>query len=528
MDRRSLLRGGLAGAGAAALAACAPPPPAPFDPGDPGPFDCGVASGVHSDTASVLWTRFAPAALASVGLTWQVATDPGFVQVVGEGSVSPSPDSDGCAKVLAEGLAPGGTYWYRFLADGGVSSPVGRTKTLPAAGSSPASVRFAVGSCQKYDVGFYPAWRAVAQLDLDAVVHLGDYIYENPGSSTRPDPIRAVDLPTYRAKYRLYRSDPDLRAAHAAHPWAVVWDDHEFVNNFNRVTIEQQAERSAAAFRAWWEYQPVWPIDGNRIHRRARWGDLVELALLDTRQYRDVQLEGDDGEVEIGDTRRPPLSGVHDAGRTIMGTAQRDWLLDGLGAAQSDGVTWKLIGNQVMISPLRLLDFDEPLFRAIDPDLPRGAGLYLNFDDWDGYQAERLEVTEFLGAEGIANTAFLTGDTHLFFQAALRRDYDARPTQVVAQEFVCGSISSTGLDGRVDAEFASPLNNVARELLRNFSPPVRYSDLIRRGFGLVECTPSAATVDFYTVDALRVTSSARGRVRFLWPEGTQSLSTSSV
>jgi len=440
--------------------------------------------------------------------------------------VSPSPDSDGCAKVLAEGLAPGGTYWYRFLADGGVSSPVGRTRTTAAARTTPGAVRFAVGSCQSYAAGYYPAWRAVSQLDLDAVIHLGDYIYESTGGGplggVREDPLGTVrDLDGYRAKYRLYRSDPDLRAAHAAHPWAVIWDDHEFVDNFHRTTILEQPERSAAAFRAWWEYQPVWPVDGNRIHRRARWGDLVELTLLDTRQYRDpqpVDRRGD--EIRLGSTLDADLRVVHHADRTILGPAQRDWLLDGLGAAQSDAITWKVIANQVMISPIRPVDLDEPLLRLADPDLPRNAGVYINFDDWDGYQADRNRLTEHLHTNRIDNVAVVTGDIHSFWQSPLLLDVDQPRSPAVAQEFVCGSISSRGVDYVGDLAFE------AGRVARTFQPGFRYVDLARRGFGLVECTPDAASVEFHTVNALSPSAAAgvaRRRARFDWAAGSDQL-----
>lgn len=386
MDRRSLLQGGLAGLGAAAsggLAACTPSPAAPPPPPAPpaGPFDCGVASGLHSPTSAVLWTRFAPAAASAVELAWEVATDPSFTTPVARGRVVASPATDGCAKVLAEGLEPGTPHHYRFSVDG-APGPVGRTRTLPGPDDTPPQVRIAVASCQMYASGFYDAWADVAAQDLDAVVHLGDYIYEKAASDVRIEPTTAVDLAGYRAKYRLYRSDPSLQAAHAAHAFAVVWDDHEFVNDYDRLTVVTDPARAAAAYRAWWEYQPVWPIDGDRIHRRHRFGRMLDLTLLDSRQYRDPVPVGDDGEpVEFGSTLDPPLRQVHDGGRTILGAAQRDWLLDGLGAAQDDGVRWKVLGNQVMISGIRAVDLDEAWTRAIGQDVPSNGGVYANFDD---------------------------------------------------------------------------------------------------------------------------------------------------
>ena len=530
MDRRGLLRGGLVGltgAAAASLIGCAPgtamlPPPEPMDLG---PFSCGIASGVHSDTAVVLWTRFAPAALAgAVQVAWQVASDPGFAQIVQSGTGIGSAQNDGCIKVLADNLPAGQTLWYRFTVDG-LSSPIGRTKTLP----TPASVRLAVASCQNYSAGFYPAWRAIESEELDAVVFLGDYIYEYEG---RPSPLdvrfdasdEATDLPSYRAKYKMYRSDPELRAAHAAHPFAPVWDDHEFFNDYDRISLLRFPQRAAAAYQAWFEYQPVWRIDADQIYRRARWGNLLDLSLLDTRQYRDPHITGPNGErLSVGSSADLPLRQVHDVGRSILGTKQRDWLLDGFGQAQGDGVTWKLVANQVMITPTRLVDLDEPALRALRPDLPKHAGIYGNFDDWSGYSWERDQLTQRVSADGITNLGFLTGDIHSFWQAQVRRDFDEPFSPVVAQEFVCGSISSTGIDYAVD--FA-PLLELGVATLR---PEFRYADFRRRGFGLVECTPSHASVEYRTVNTRTSNLSSpsaqpKRRVRFDWPAGTQKVS----
>lgn len=519
VDRRTVLRGGVAGVSGLAVArltACAPPMPTPTD--DPEGFDCGVASGIHAPDASVIWTRFAPAAVAAVTLEWEVATDPSFGQVVAGGEVLAEPDSDGCAKVLVAGLRPGTRYWYRFSADGR-HGPVGRTRT-PGTGEVP-SARFAVASCQQFTAGYFPAWRVIAESDIDAVIFLGDYIYESGGGSwplsVRQDTVgEAKDLASYRAKYRLYRSDADLRAAHAAHAFIPVWDDHEFVDDCHRDLIAQESQRSSAAYRAWWEYQPVWRTDGNRIHRSLRWGRLVDLAMLDSRQYRDPPVTDQWGNsILFGDTSSPPLSQVHHTDRTLLGAAQRDWLLDGLGASQDDGVRWKLIGNQVMLSPIRPLDLDVPVLRDIDASLPRNAGIYVNFDDWNGYFAERDRLTSHIADEAVSGVAFLTGDIHHFFQSPVRLGIDGPP---VAQEFVCGSIASRGVD------HLQPLAAELSQVLRSMNPAFRYADLEHRGFGMVECTPERMAVDYVTVDALDAHTTAaarrhRRRARFEWSGG---------
>lgn len=519
------MRAGALGTGAlgtAGLAACTPPGPVEIPTG-PWPYDCGVASGLHSPSEVVLWTRFAPGATSATEVTWQLATDPDFATVVDRGTATAAPTSDGCVKVLVGGLSSHTTYWYRF-AVGDLVSVTGRTRTTASAGDAVAGVRLAVASCQSWSGGFYPAWAAIARADLDAVVFLGDYIYESGGGGAglfgvRDDPVGGVDdLAGYRAKYRLYRSDPDLRAAHAAHAFAPVWDDHEFVNDFDRVVLAHQSARAADAFRAWFEYQPVWRIDGDRIHRSLRWGDLVDLSLLDTRQYRDSAILDPEGDgIAFGLTSVPPLDGVHAEGRSILGAAQRDWLLDGLGAAQGDGVRWKLVGNQVMISPIRLLDLDEPWTAG---QVPRHAGLYANVDDWSGYMWERDLVTSHLRDEDISSVAFMTGDIHSFWQSSVLADFDEPSSPAVAQEFVCGSLSSAALE--VLGEGAYEIERIVRGL----RPGFRFADLRNRGFGLVECTPDAMSVEYRVVNPRFPTPTSgpvdRRRARFDWTGGTDS------
>ncbi|MEX0768840.1 MAG: alkaline phosphatase D family protein [Microthrixaceae bacterium] len=534
LDRRDLLRGGvltLGGVAASSLTVCAPrsamlPPPQPVNLG---PYSCGVASGVHSDTAVVLWTRFGPASVGGpVEVSWQVATDPSFTRVALAGVGVGSAQNDGCVKVLAQGLTPGQTYWYRFSA-AGLTSPTGRTKTLPASNETPPTVRLAVASCQNFGAGYYSAWRAIAAEELDAVVFLGDYIYEYKGGSNpldaRPDlSLEATDLPSYRAKYKMYRSDLNLQAAHAAHPFAPVWDDHELFNDYDRISILTNPARAEAAYQAWFDYMPVWRIDADQIYRRARWGTVLDLSLLDTRQYRDPHITGPDGErLSVGSSLDLPLSQVHDSGRTILGTAQRDWLLDGFGQAQSDNVTWKFVANQVMITPTRILDLDEPALRAIRPDIPKHAGVYANFDDWSGYSWERDQLTQRVAADGISNLGFLTGDIHSFWQSQVRRDFDEPFSPVVAQEFVCGSISSRGI------EFAGDFAPALEGAVSTLRPGFRYADFRRRGFGWVECTPTHARVEYRTVNTLTPdlnspSAQPKRRVRFDWPAGTQKVS----
>ncbi|HLU41517.1 MAG TPA: alkaline phosphatase D family protein, partial [Microthrixaceae bacterium] len=337
---------------------------------------------------------------------------------------------------------------------------------------------------------------------------LGDYIYESIAIQllrrVRPEPIEDVDtLAEYRAKYLLYRSDPDLQAAHAAHPLVPIWDDHEIVNDYSRTIFTEDPERAEAAYRAWFEYMPVWPIEGTRIHRSLRWGDLAEVLLLDSRQYRDVPL----GEPVLGILGLQVMTGdLQSVGRSMLGEAQRQWLLDSLTAAQGDGVRWKLVGNPVMIAPIRLVDLDTPELRALDPSLPKHAGLYLGTDSWDGYGWERDLVLSHLATEGITDVAFLTGDQHSFMAAPVSTDYDDPTAPLVAYEYTGGSITSP----------SGPLENLLAGGLGSYrtDPEFDYMEVRRNGYGLLEATPEGMTVTFHELRPTSRQALPTPRVRF--------------
>lgn len=487
MDRRKFLQAGAFGAGAVALGrattACAPLAPAPTEA-----FGQGVASGLHSSDAVVLWTRVEPAVRAVDRVKWQVSATPDMATVVASGEAPVIAAADHTVKALVEGLDANRSWWYRFVADG-EPSPVGRARTLPAPGDDVASLRLGFGSCQSYATGYYTAWRDAAARDLDAIVFLGDFIYESPAIQLlrplRTEPLfEANSLDTYRAKYRHYRSDRDLRAASAAHPWSVVWDDHELHNDWDRTVYEEEPGRFEAASRAWFEYQPVWPTDGTRIHRSFRWGSLAELFVLDSRQYRDPAAPSALGTGIMGPEAADPT-------RSMLGAAQRDWFVDGLGAAHGDGVTWKLVGNPQPIGPMRILDLDTPELRAAIPDLVRHAGVYFGMGSWDGFAAERDRILDHLRRESIAGTTFLSGDVHAFYAGALRADYDDDSSPVVAHDFAGGSVASP----------AGGPHTAMLESGATMSPSWDFVDGTHNGYGVIECTPDAATVTFVGADA---------------------------
>ena len=418
ISRRTLLRtGGSAAAGLFVVGRTAAAKAAPPFAGDP--FSLGVASGDPTPDGIVLWTRLAPAPLEGGGLKdeaygvrYELAADEDFRTIVRRGAVEALPDEVHTVHVELTGLQPETQYWYRFKW-GTAISPVGRTRTAPPAGSSPEAFRFAFVSCQNYTHGYYPAYADLAlQDDIELVVHLGDYIYEGAGLSA--DRVRdhvpqaeLLSLSDYRTRHALYRTDPDLRAAHAAFPWLMTWDDHEFKDNYANLDLEPDqpledvAARRAAAYLAYWEHAPLSrsrkPVGKDmNLYRRAHWGDLATIHVLDTRQYRDDQI------AQCTQAERDPASGFGycpealNPTRTILGAEQRDWLFEGLAAAPASG--WNVLANQVG-------------FAAQDDNSRLDRRLFFR-DSWDGYVAERQLVLDFLKELDQKNTVVITGDKH--------------------------------------------------------------------------------------------------------------------
>ncbi|WP_043724512.1 alkaline phosphatase D family protein [Nocardia asiatica] len=499
LSRRRLLRVGAAGSAALLVGTAAASSarfPAPRRLGDP--FALGVASGDPAPDGVVLWTRLAPDPLAPDGLggmpvdpvtvDYEVAHDEHFRQVVARGSAVATRALGHSVHPEVHGLLPDRWYHYRFRA-GAAVSPVGRTRTAPAPGQPMSRMRFAFASCQSWSSGYYTAYEHMSREDLDLVVHLGDYIYERAwvrgrsGVTMGPNfRDEAVDLPGYRLRYALYKAEHPLRAAHAAFPWLVTMDDHEVDNNWAagapgigldiwRVPALFRRRR-AAAFQAMYEHQPLRLAQlpsaaGMRMHRRFRFGDLAEIRMLDTRQYRTPQ--ACDGAVVDNCAER------FSSDRTILGAAQRDWLLDGLTHSTA---RWQILGNQVGMS---------------QNDSDPGPRLSVSTDAWDGYVADRNAVLAAAAARGAGNLVVITGDRHENQAADLRRDYTDPAAPVVAAEFTGTSITSNG-DG-------ADLSDKGRALLRA-NPDVKFFNA-QRGYVRVELDHQLWRNEFRVVPYVR-------------------------
>jgi alkaline phosphatase D len=434
-DRRRFLQA-LAAAGVSrALPGCAQAPAAA-----PGPFALGVASGYPHPGGMVLWTRLLGVDPAAVPVRWEVAADEAMRRVVASGSATAEPDGAHAVHVEARGLEPDRWYWYRFMALG-AESPVGRTRTAPRPDAAVARLRFAFASCQQYEQGYFGAHRHIAADAPDLVAFLGDYIYE---SSWGRDHVRKHDAPEpyaledYRARYALYKSDPDLQAAHAACPWIVTWDDHEVDNDYaddrpeDGMPREQFLARRAAAYRAFYEHMPLpkrmRPSGPDmRLHAQLGWGTLGRFYLLDTRQYKTWQACTRRGRRGGSNTVDVELCRVlADPDRSMLGRAQERWLE---GALAASGARWNLLAQQT-----RMAQFDQK----------PGPGRRAWTDGWDGYPAARARLLGFLEERRIPNPVVIGGDVHQFNVADLTLDFDDPDAKTVASELVGTSITSQG------------------------------------------------------------------------------------
>ncbi|MFF7869854.1 alkaline phosphatase D family protein [Streptomyces qaidamensis] len=492
----------------------------------------GVASGDPLPDGVLLWTRVTPVPEAIPGsgagpdteVSWTVAEDKAFTTVVAKGSTTATAASDHTVKADIRGLKPGTDYWFRFSA-GGTDSPIARTRTAPAHDAAVTGLRFGVVSCANWEAGYFSPYRHLAARgDLDAWLHLGDYIYEygtgeygTRGKVVRPHAPahEIVTLADYRTRHARYKTDPDLQALHATAPVVAIWDDHEFANDAFAGGAENHTEgaegtwsaRQAAAKQAYFEWMPVRPAVAGTTYRRLRFGKLADLSLLDLRSFRSQQVKVGNGEVD-------------DPDRTLTGRAQLDWLKTGL---KSSDTTWRLVGNSVMISPFAIgslsADLLKPLAKLLG--LPQ-EGLALNTDQWDGYTDDRREILAHLRTNAIRNTVFLTGDIHMAWANDVPVDAGTYPlSPSAATEFVVTSVTSDNLDDIVKVPEGT-VSAAASPVIRAANRHVHWVDTDRHGFGVLDITAERAQMDFYVVsDRTKRDATAKWSRSYRTRSGTQ-------
>ena len=459
-----------------------------------GVFRHGVASGQPARQGITLWTRVDELERTS-RLQVEVARDADFRRLVHRQTVLADAKRDFTVNVhvRSHSLRPGEQYFYRFTGCA-QDSPVGRFKTARPSNSR-EPVRIGFFSCQDYEAGYYTAHAGLAaEDDLDLVVCLGDYIYER---SFQDEPVRrdtlganrdgeVQTLPEYRAKYNLYHTDRQLQAMRAAHPMIAIWDDHEVEDNYadglpGGQTEDRRipyAQRQRNGYRAFFEHMPRIQnrTDPDRIYGRIPLGGNAELLLLDQRRFRDDQPCNPD---DSGFEPCPPEERAR-PGRTMLGAAQKDWFKQALGASQA---TWKVVGNQVMMMAL---------------DVP--ARSPLNTDQWDGYEAERRELIDFIAARGINDVSFITGDIHTFFAGQVtpsgRQGIPPIDGVPVATEFVGGSITSRGIADQAGEEAAAAIAPGADAGALANNPHFRYSNQQYKGYGVLEARENEMLVEY--------------------------------
>ena len=529
------------------------------DPGLPGTFEHGVASGDPLTDRVILWTRVTPdpAALlataeagtdAVIKVSWEVASDPGFANVVVRDQGETNARRDFTIKVDAIGLSPGTVYYFRFFTSG-LSSVVGKTKTLPV--GPVAQVKLLVLSCSNYPAGYFHAYAEAAKLtDLDAAVHLGDYIYEYGlggyasemaaalGREVSP-PGELLTLADYRARYGQYRQDPSLQELHRMVPFIVVWDDHEVANNSWKDGAENHTpategpypQRVMAALQAYAEWLPIRPaVDQNLtlLRRNFVFGDLVNLSMLDTR------LTGRDQQLLLGSYLRPDGSfdtarytaDVGVPGRTLLGEQQAAWLTEQFSVA----ATWQVLGQQVLIGKmdlpgalstqqLGLVPYGQLVVLAMlaknDPqsltpeqqqqlatqghllDLPR---LPYNLDAWDGYPAERARILK-AAVDLKKNLVVLAGDTHNAWANNLVLEGEAPVAAGV--EFATPAITSPGFETYLNLTTAADVSLAETAAAGQLIPNLRYANLSDRGFMTVTFTAQEAIAEYTFVSSVK-------------------------
>ena len=490
-SRRSFFKGAIGSAGAATLpvvSGCA---------SSYSPFLHGVASGDPLSDRVILWTRITPLndkgdvkqgsdRPSVIRYQWLVATDPVLNDIVHAGSGETDVDKDYTVKIDVLDLLPGTTYYYRFEALDWASD-TGRTKTLPVGDVS--HVRLAMTSCTNYTYGYFNVYAAIAnRQDLDAVLHLGDYIYEYGGSysSDKIDRVHSPDkeiisLSDYRLRHAQYKTDQDLQRVHQQFPFITIWDDHETSNdawaegaqNHDVNTEGEWLDRRAAGIQAYFEWMPIREngrdvYGDNLIYRDFRFGDLLDLIMLDTR------LAGRTKQPEIGN-----LGDILDADQHLLGEAQQSWLFDALDASVENNTQWRMLGQQVMMAQ----------FSA--------GAIGFNMDQWDGYPLARQRLHNYLIDNEIDNMVVLTGDIHSSWAS------DITPTPFVASTYD----KDTG-EGAIAVEFVTPavtspgienyqLAWAASQSVQAGSPHIKYVEYYHRGYVLLDVTPERIQGEWY-------------------------------
>lgn len=474
-------------------------------------FPLGVASGSPAPDGFVLWTRLldgpVPGTVAAdtprtplppaLTVRWEIAEDEAFSNIVRRGTAQALEALGHSVHVEVTGLRPDRWYWYRFM-HGDAVTQTARTRTAPEAHAMPQRMRFAFVSCQRWEQGHYAGYRHMLDEDLDAVLFLGDYIYEYAMPKTPPKPalVRTHTLATartlqdYRDRYALYRTDAQLQAAHRACPWIVSWDDHEVQNDY--AGIEGLGPQDAflamrgQGYQAFYENMPLraasltrgldglGSADGVRIHDRYTWGRLLRLHMLDTRQYSSAQPCRPPGGNPPTSISPDSCAEMLDPERSMLGRAQERWLADGLRQDASAQTRWSVLAQQTMFSRRNYKQAPEESF---------------NSSTWDGYPACRQRVCDAISASALRNAVVLGGDIHQNYVSRVLGDFSDPQSAVIASEFCGTSLTSHSKTPRARAQQIADNN-----------PHILLARPDKRGYAVVEVTPERWTTSLRVLD----------------------------
>jgi alkaline phosphatase D len=449
------------------------------------PFSLGVASGDPTHEGVVLWTRLAPNPIDGGGMrpdfyevSWELASDEQMKNVVQRGTEVATPQLAHSIHVEVAQLQPDRWYWYRFRC-GDAESVIGRTRTTPLPESLPERLRFAFVSCQNYEQGLYTGYQHMMNERLDLVVHLGDYIYETGGKDGRVRKHTEGEIMTlqdYRNRLAQYKADEYLKGMHASCPWLVVWDDHEVANNYAS-DISERADvdsaslllRRAAAYQAYYEHMPLrrssMPYGPDmKLYRQISYGRLANFEMLDTRQYRTDQPNGDGN--------KPLRDGVFDPKASMLGETQERWLMNGLIGSTAH---WNVLAQQIMMARVDRKPGEETAF---------------SMDQWAGYDVPRKRILKFIADRQVPNPIVLTGDIHSNWVNDLKVDFNFPDEPTVATEFVGTSIASSGNGTREPKGMHEMLSE---------NPFVRFHNA-ERGYVTCEVTPKTWRSDYQVVE----------------------------
>lgn len=437
------------------------------------PFTLGVASGDPLTSQVIIWTRV-ESNESKPKIKYQVSETDNFNKLITEGDTYTNSDKDYTVKVDIKGLKSGKTYFYRFLYNNQFSE-TGKTKTLPI---NTNKFKIAVTSCQHFSDGYFTAYDHILKDKPDLIFMLGDYIYEytrSPDRQARPDNSGyAKDLASYRKKYQTYLTDPSLRKARQNIPFVSIWDDHEVMNDYSGVDLlKKDPQKLKDAYKVYFEYVPIREIDNYRIYRNFKVGNLLEVFMLDGRQYRDENVCQERLAINFDCTKK-----AHNEGRTYLGKEQKDWLIKGL---EDSTTIWKVMGNNTAMLEISLW------------------GNLFNFDQWDGFYAEKEELINTVEKK-VKNLLLVTGDIHTFIDADIKHN-----GKVIAKEVTATSVTSMNPTILKLFTWVVPL----------FLSHVKYIETTYRGYILTEFDTRKTNIYFYGLDTVLKPESKRIMLRHI-------------